>query len=138
MFKRVRSANEHSDHRSSMAVLWLIATSLFFVALLALIAVSVDQAYTVVVKSLLTSSGLAKIFWVGALIAGNPVWVFKCLQFHSSCHAWAWDLAVHIPTTPTLTRPVRAFLTLHGYSFGPSLCRIARLSQAPGGLSYEG
>jgi hypothetical protein len=50
--------------------LWLIATSLFFVALLALIAVSVDQAYTVVVKSLLTSSGLAKIFWVGALIAG--------------------------------------------------------------------
>jgi hypothetical protein len=51
--------------------LWLIATGLFSVALLALIAVSVDQAYTVVVKSLLTSSVLGKKFWVGALIAAT-------------------------------------------------------------------
>jgi len=48
---------------------WLIAASLFLLALLALVAVSDQQVYVVVIKSLLISNGFAKLFWVGALIA---------------------------------------------------------------------
>jgi len=50
-------------------VSWLIAASLFLVALLVLVAVSVEQVYAVVIKSLLISNGSAKLFWVGASIA---------------------------------------------------------------------
>jgi hypothetical protein len=49
--------------------LWLIAASPFFVALVALIAVSVEQVYSGVAKPVLTSNDLTKMFWVGALIA---------------------------------------------------------------------
>jgi hypothetical protein len=49
--------------------LWLIVASAFFVALLALIAVSVEQVYSGVVKPVLTSNDLTKMFWVSALIA---------------------------------------------------------------------
>jgi len=65
--------------------LGLIVTGLFFAALIALIAVSVEQGYTVVLKSLLTSNGLSKIFWIGALIAAViPVaflMVYSCVLF---------------------------------------------------------
>jgi hypothetical protein len=49
--------------------LWLIAASLFFIALIALTALSVEQGYIVVLKSLLTLSGPAKILWLGAAAA---------------------------------------------------------------------
>lgn len=71
--------------------MWLIAASLFLVALLALIAVSVDRAYAVVVKPSLTSYGLTEIFWVGALIAAlipfGFLSIYSCLLF-IMCGQW--------------------------------------------------
>lgn len=63
----------------------LIAASVFLGVLLALIAVSVEQGYAVVLKSLLTSNGLTKIFWIGALIAAlipiGFLTVYSCILF---------------------------------------------------------
>jgi hypothetical protein len=62
-----------------------MAASAFFVALLALIAASVEQVYSEVVKPLLTSNGLAPIFWVGALIAAlipfGYLSIYSCVAF---------------------------------------------------------
>jgi hypothetical protein len=50
-------------------VLRIIAIRLFCIILVALTVISVEQGIIVVLKSLLTSNNLRKIFWVGAVIA---------------------------------------------------------------------
>jgi hypothetical protein len=76
-------------------VLWLVAASLIFAVLLALIAVSVDQAYVVVVKSLLISTSLTKMVWFGALTAAiipfGFLTVYSCLAF-IVCGQRIWKL----------------------------------------------
>jgi hypothetical protein len=65
--------------------LWLIAASLFFITLLALTTVSVEQGFIVVLKSLLLENSMTEIFWVGAAIASLiPVGfltVYGCIFF---------------------------------------------------------
>jgi hypothetical protein len=62
-----------------------IAKSMLFVALLALITVSIAAIYSGVVKPTLTASGLTKIFWVGAMIAAlipsGYLAVYGCVAF---------------------------------------------------------
>jgi hypothetical protein len=62
-----------------------IATSTFFVALLVLIMISIAEIYRGVVKPVLTTYGLTKIFWVGAvtaaLIPSGYLAVYSCVAF---------------------------------------------------------
>jgi hypothetical protein len=73
----------------------LLVARAFFVALLALIAVSVEQVYSGVVKPLLTSNGSTKIFRVGAVIAAlipfGYLSVYSCIAF-ITCGQRAWQL----------------------------------------------
>ena len=77
---------------------WLVSASLFFIALLALIVVSLEQIYVGVVKSLLTKNSLPEIFWVGALIsAAIPfgfLTIYSCIAFvtYGRC---LWKLISH-------------------------------------------
>jgi hypothetical protein len=84
--------------------LWLIAASAFFVALLALIAVSVEQVYSGVVKPLLTLNGSTIIFWVGALIAALIPFcylsVYSCIAF-IACGQRVWKLISRHRRMPT-------------------------------------
>jgi|HubBroStandDraft_2_1064218.scaffolds.fasta_scaffold1033275_1 hypothetical protein len=63
----------------------LIATSMFFVALLVLIMISITEIYDGVVKPMLTASGLNRIFWMGAttaaLIPTGYLAVYGCVAF---------------------------------------------------------
>jgi len=63
----------------------LVAASIFFVAPLALVVVSVDAVYVDVIKPLLISNGLTRVFWVGALIAAaipmGFLSVYSCTLF---------------------------------------------------------
>jgi hypothetical protein len=74
---------------------WLVTASLFFVALFVLIIVSLEQIYAGVVKPLLATNSLPKIFWVGALIsAAIPfgfLTVYSCIAF-VTCGQWLWKL----------------------------------------------
>jgi hypothetical protein len=66
-------------------VFGIIASSAFFVALVILIAVSMVEIYNGVVKPVLTTNGLTKIFWLGALIAAlipsAYLGVYGCVAF---------------------------------------------------------
>ena len=79
-----------------------VAASLLFVALFALIIVSLEQTYMAVVKPLLATNGLPKIFWVGALISAAIPFGFLTLY---SCIAFVtygerlWKLISH-PRSP--------------------------------------
>jgi hypothetical protein len=63
----------------------LIAKSMFLVALLVLITISIAAIYSGVVKPMLTASGLTEIFWVGAVIAAmipsGYLAVYGCVAF---------------------------------------------------------
>jgi hypothetical protein len=89
------------SHRITEAIskaLWLITASLFFIALLALIIISLEQIYAGVVKPLLAPNNLPKIFWVGALIsAAIPfgfLTVYSCIAF-VTCSKGLWKLISH-------------------------------------------
>jgi hypothetical protein len=63
----------------------LIATSIFFVALLVLIAVSIAAIYRGVVEPMLTASSLTIVFWMGAvaaaLIPSGYLAIYSCVAF---------------------------------------------------------
>jgi hypothetical protein len=81
----------------SPGALWrplaLVAASIFLVALLALVAVSIDGIYVNVIEPLLTSNGLTGVFWAGALIAGaiptGFLSVYSCILF-ARCGKRVW------------------------------------------------
>jgi hypothetical protein len=81
----------------SPGALWrllaLVAASIFLVALLALVAISIDGIYVDVIKPLLTSNGLTSVFWAGALIAGaiptGFLSIYSCILI-LRCGKWIW------------------------------------------------